>query len=212
MKEFVICNNEYLFSGPVKGYYHEKYFPGEASANDYLGYIHVLKNTFQNKSNQQLTNATTELKNILMWDIKEIIKMNRLNSNLVLIGAPRARKESCYSCNQLLFRRTISIVADLLNVVDGNSFIVRYKDTKTTHIRKKSVMINNVNNDNLVSPYPGITNETCNFDDKEIQNSKIIFLDDVYTKNVNVDEDFIQALYDHGAKEVIFYSCWYTVW
>ena len=34
----------------------------------------------------------------------------------------------------------------------------------------------------------------------------ILLIDDVYTKDVGIDEDAIQALFDHGAKSVIFYS------
>jgi hypothetical protein len=33
-----------------------------------------------------------------------------------------------------------------------------------------------------------------------------LLIDDLYTKSVNIDEDWIQALYEKGAKNVIFYS------
>ena len=39
---------------------------------------------------------------------------------------------------------------------------------------------------------------------------KILLIDDIYTKTVNVDEDCIQALYDAGAARVIFYAVAYT--
>ena len=57
----------------------------------------------------------------------------------------------------------------------------------------------------LCPPYPGITKTTCTISD-EIKGKDILLIDDVYTKDVGIDEDAIQALFDHGAKSVIFYS------
>lgn len=54
-------------------------------------------------------------------------------------------------------------------------------------------------------PYVGITHDTCNISE-EVDGKDILLIDDIYTKDVNIDEDAIQALYDKGAKSVTFYS------
>ena len=54
-------------------------------------------------------------------------------------------------------------------------------------------------------PYPGITKATCNISDK-VAGKDILLIDDIYTLDVNIDEDAIQALYDMGAKSVRFYA------
>lgn len=56
-------------------------------------------------------------------------------------------------------------------------------------------------------PYPGIAEKTCSFDETLLHDKNIVLIDDVYTKTTNIDEDIIEALYNHGAKRVIFYSC-----
>ena len=59
-------------------------------------------------------------------------------------------------------------------------------------------------------PYPGITKDTCSISN-EVKNKNILLIDDIYTNNINIDEDAIQALLDKGAKSVIFYSVGKTV-
>ena len=54
-------------------------------------------------------------------------------------------------------------------------------------------------------PYPGFTKDSCDISDKVI-NQTILLIDDIYTLGANVVEDCIQALYDKGAKKVIFYA------
>ena len=85
------------------------------------------------------------------------------------------------------------------------------KCTKTTHLKnvKDLTWVNieglNEQNDGM-EPYPGITNDTCIIETDLIKGKNIILVDDIYTKNVNIDEDCIQALYDAGAKKVVFYA------
>jgi len=55
-------------------------------------------------------------------------------------------------------------------------------------------------------PYVGITKETCSIYPEKIINQNVLLIDDIYTKGVNIDEDCIQALYDNGAANVVFYS------
>jgi predicted amidophosphoribosyltransferase len=54
-------------------------------------------------------------------------------------------------------------------------------------------------------PYPGITLDTCTIS-KNIQSCNILLIDDIYTGNVNIDEDMIQALLISGATSVFFYA------
>lgn len=65
--------------------------------------------------------------------------------------------------------------------------------------------------DNVGSePYPGIAKDTCRFH-FPIKGKQILLIDDIYTIGCNVDEDFIQALYDLGASKVFFYAIGRTV-
>jgi len=54
-------------------------------------------------------------------------------------------------------------------------------------------------------PYAGITQKTCTLN-KNIKDKDILLIDDIYTADVNIDEDAIQALMDKGAKSVTFYA------
>lgn len=202
MKEFIIEKNEFLTYGNVKGYYHQYYtgFRNEGNPD----FINVLKNTFNYESFKKLKDAKEKVINILKLDIPNIIKENRL-SNCMCICVPRAKALNTYSNNQLLFKDAIRIAShSLVNVTDGTNCIRRTKNTKTTHL--KNVTFENDGD----MPYVGITKNTCHIDTNAIKDKNIILIDDIYTKSVNVDEDCIQALFDNGAKNVIFYSIGYT--
>ncbi len=54
-------------------------------------------------------------------------------------------------------------------------------------------------------PYPGITRKTCTIS-PEVTEKDILLIDDIYTSNVYIDEDAIQALLDNGANSVKFYA------
>lgn len=41
--------------------------------------------------------------------------------------------------------------------------------------------------------------------------TRILLIDDIYTKTVNIDEDAIQALLNKGARQVFFYAIGYTI-
>lgn len=79
---------------------------------------------------------------------------------------------------------------------DGSDYIIRHTDTRTTHLNKSG------HGGDGDLPYPGITMDTCYLSD-EIRGKRILLIDDIYTKTVNVDEDCIQALLDKGAEKVI---------
>ncbi len=202
MQKFIIEKNEFLKYGNIKGYYHQYYTGFKKEGNP--DFVNVLKNTFNSESFKKLNDAKEKVIDILKLDIPNIIKENGL-SNCMCICVPRAKALNTYSSNQLLFKDAIRIASySLVNVTDGTSCIIRTKNTKTTHL--KNVTFENDGD----MPYVGITKNTCHIDTNTIRDKNIILIDDIYTKSVNVDEDCIQALFDNGAKNVIFYSIGYT--
>ena len=56
-----------------------------------------------------------------------------------------------------------------------------------------------------ILPYVGITKSTCDISN-EVRGKDILLIDDIYTSGVYIDEDAIQALLDHGARDVYFYA------
>lgn len=201
-EKFRISNNEYL-KRDVVGYFHQYYTgygkPGNPS------FINMLKNTFDDYSTVNLKTAMTSVMNILMYDIPEII-VNEKVSNCICVCVPRAKSLSYYTESQLLFKKAVkTAIINIPGVIDGTDCITRIIDTRTTHIKKSISKPNNGS-----EPYPGITIDTCRIDRKGIENQSIILIDDIYTKNVNIDEDCIQALFNNGARNVIFYTIGYT--
>ena len=77
---------------------------------------------------------------------------------------------------------------------------MRHTDTCTTHLSRSSK-----GGGGGSMPYIGITKDTCTISEK-VKGKHILLIDDIYTKNINVDEDAIQCLLDHGAKDVTFFS------
>ncbi|SDE74790.1 hypothetical protein [Riemerella columbipharyngis] len=146
-----------------------------------------------------MKDVLTQLCEILYNDLSEILKIIGKNKLTVCV-VPRSKKEDYYREDQLYFREVVSSVVNRLsNFENGTKYIVRYKNTKTTHLHK------NGEGGEGDLPYPGITKDTCEISDK-IKNKDILLIDDLYTKTINIDEDAIQALLDLGAKSVIFYS------
>lgn len=125
---------------------------------------------------------------------------------LTVVAIPRSKAENEYASTQQYFRRGVQeAVEELrneenLNLIDGSHFISRHTNTKTTHLSKSD----NVENDGEM-PYVGITKDTCTISN-QVAGKDILLIDDIYTLDVNIDEDAIQALYDMGAKSVRFYS------
>ena len=86
---------------------------------------------------------------------------------------------------------------------DGTGYISRHTQTQTTHL-KNATNLTNYNNDGP-EPYPGITKDTCTIS-KNVSQKDILLIDDIYTHDVKIDEDAIQALLDSGANSVVFYA------
>lgn len=210
VNKFIINKNQYLKCNII-GYYN-RYYTGYGQS-DNPNFLNTLKNTFNNIKARDLDNAKNEVENILMVDIPEIMRKNKWNKGLC-VCIPRAKKLSTYTPNQLLFRDAVSKVTTTLdNVIDGSDYIVRHTNTRTTHLKEEIGRITTtgrVNKNDGELPYRGITKNTCLVNSDAIRNQNIILIDDIYTNNVNIDEDCIQTLLDKDATNVIFYAIAYT--
>lgn len=202
-KKFTLPINNYL-KHKVDIYYHQDYTGYKKPGNP--DFINTLKNTFESESHQKLRNAQKQVIDILKKDIPNIMRY-RNETNYLCMCVPRAKALKQYSKWQLMFSEAVSRVAqNTEGLVDGTRYIVRHTNTRTTHLKNMSAK----ENDGRL-PYPGITKDTCTINRKKIEGKKIILIDDVYTKTINVGEDCIQALFDNGAKSVIFYAIGRTI-
>lgn len=194
MNEFVIEANSCL-DRDTKAYYHYDYVGYQKSGNP--DFINDLKNQFNNFSNEKLSLASLKLKDILETDL---IKFGR---GYTICVVPRAKAQNTYSRRQLGFKYTINrFLNNNISIFEnGVDYIIRHTNTRTTHLKGHDM-------DGAI-PYKGITKDTCFI--TNVQGKKIILIDDIYTKTVNIDEDCIQALYDNGADEVLFYAVAKTV-
>lgn len=135
---------------------------------------------------------------------------NVYGTNVYVCRVPRSKANMQDS--QLLFQAAIREAIELVNdewsvhnkehntdykLIDSIDCIKRIKDVPTTHLTGDRA-------------YPGITKDSCFISD-EVRDKTILLIDDIYTLGVNIVEDCIQALYDKGAKEVIFYAVGRTV-
>ncbi len=191
-----ILHNNFLKTS-VDAYYRFNY-TGFGSENnpDFLNY---LKNQFGDTSKKVLENSVETLKRILIADLTEIQNKYE-DSDLFVCVVPRAKNERSYSSDQKLFKKTVSeIIYEIRGLENGANTISRHTNTITTHMHRSG------RGGDGELPYPGITTDTCYFFD-HLTDKNILLIDDIYTKSVNIDEDVIQALYDNGAKNVIFYS------
>lgn len=205
MENFIIQPNEYL-TKPIIGFYHSEYHGGGRwrLQGTIENMICTLKNDIIRYSNKVLQEKVNKLSNILRTDLPQIPNLTGIN-NLTVCIVPRAKAESKYRKDQLLFKKTVSkVVNQLEGFFDGTNFIIRCEDTQTTHLRHGISR-----GGNGPSPYPGITKDTCII--RKVRGKDILLIDDLYTKTINIVEDAIQALLDVGARTVIFYSVGKTV-
>lgn len=199
MYRFIIYQNQYLGQNTL-GYYHVNYVGYENIGNP--DYLNDLKNTFGNYPKEKLNNAINHLLPVLKTDLSEFDK------DLTVCIVPRSKAENTYSYNQLLFKKVVQHLIHELGFQDGSDYLIRHTDTKTTHLAHSPRAAQYAGNGDM--PYPGITKDTCHISN-DVQDKNILLIDDIYTKNVNVDEDAIQSLYDNGANSVIFYAVGKTV-
>ncbi|WP_423819680.1 hypothetical protein V5739_03610 [Salinimicrobium sp. TIG7-5_MAKvit] len=209
MKPFTIKKNECL-EQDTQGYFHTDYaaYENRDEVDNYPMYLLTLKNDLnRNWWSSKLKNAQRELLKVLLNDLPDILKESNLKQLTVCV-VPRAKAENTYRQDQLLFKETISNAVNQLgnDFRDGTNYIVRHTNTKTTHLRRP---VDGFDNDGS-KPYCGISKETCNFSNN-IKGLDILLIDDIYTKDVDIDEDMIQALLNFGAKSVTFYSIGKTI-
>lgn len=181
-------------------FYHDDYHSGRSweSIGTIENLIWTLKNDIH-PFTHNLSKAIQQLKIILRQDLPEIFRQTN-SRELTVCVIPRAKVESHYRLDQLHFKATICEVAnELENFLDGTSYITRKTNTRTTHLDRSGA------GGDGQTPYPGITKDTCIISN-EITGKDLLVIDDVYTKDVGIDEDAIQALLDSGAHSVIFYS------
>jgi hypothetical protein len=192
-----------FISRPINAFYHADYHGGNNELRVTIGTVEniitTLKNQFQDKSNNVLMQAKNNLIQILRADLPQILQSTGKN-NLTVCVIPRAKAETYYSANQMLFRQAVIDAINQLNgFSDGTNYIIRHTNTRTTHLDRSGY-----GGDGDL-PYPGITVNTCNISEN-IRGKNILLIDDLYTEGVNIDEDAIQALLDNGATNVFFYS------
>lgn len=195
MYKFTIEANKCLKQS-VNGYYHGSYYKGNWQI---AGTLENLLTTLKNdippyQSITDLKYANKRLTQILKEDLA-----NFPTKELTICVVPRAKKEDHYNSNQLWFKATVRKVIKEMGFHDGIDYILRHTNTRTTH-RDKSGYGGDGDR-----PYSGITQNTCTIS-SEVSGKDILLIDDIYTKTINVDEDAIQALLDHGARSVIFYA------
>jgi hypothetical protein len=205
MQQFIIRKNEYL-NQDILAFYHSDYSGGGQwrIAGTIENIICTLKNDITPYSDYVLQGAAKQLSSILLQDLPEIIRQTGLH-NLTVCVIPRAKAESSYNPNQLLFKAIVrNVINPLQEFNDGTNYIIRHTDTKTTHRAKWGY------GGEGEMPYPGITTNTCTISDN-VKGRNILLIDDLYTRSINIDEDAIQALLNKNAQRVIFYAIGKTI-
>jgi hypothetical protein len=201
--EFIISRNEHLKKN-VTAFYHTDYNGGGnwKESGTVENMIWTLKNDV-NPFPLRLNQAKKKLEEILNNDLPLILNSTPCDSLTVCV-VPRAKRESYYNYDQLQFSKVINGVVNNLNGFhNGIDYIKRHTDTKTTHLKGDQGGSGQL-------PYIGITKNTCTIS-REVLSKDILLIDDIYTKTINIDEDAIQALFDNGAKSVVFYAIGKTV-
>lgn len=190
MNTFTIESNCYL-ENDINGFYHTDYVGMNKPGNP--DYLNELKNDRHDFCKKTIKHAAQDLKKILTTQLNKALEEFQLDTAAICV-MPRAKTSSSYSKSQLYFSKTVSkVVNNIANLEDGTDWIIRHKNTRTTHLYHPGR--------EGKAPYIGITGDTCKISAK-VEGKDIILVDDVYTKYVNVNEDALQALLDAGANSV----------
>ena len=203
MYKFEIQSNEYL-KNSMTGYYDrdmKSYYVGGETP------MHTLKNLKLDIGEQELLDAKDEMKSAIK---KFLARFTFSDDDDKIYVCVVPRSKASFAEKQLYFKKAVQESVEEIglpnHILDGTDFIRRIKDTKTTHISRELPGFDNVGS----KPYPGIAKDTCRFH-FPIKGKQILLIDDIYTIGCNVDEDFIQTLYDLGASKVFFYAVGRTV-
>lgn len=206
MENFIIYRQKVLHNGcwqdvlksNIHAFYHADYIVEEETAIKHI--IWTLKNQYNDIPSVRLDSAARAWRDIVMGDLPAIHQ--KIQKKLVVCVVPRAKEQNSYTSQQMRFREEVKNALNILssnNFIDGTQYIIRRKNTKTTHLAKSGY------GGDGPMPYPGITKDTCDISAK-IEGKDVLLIDDLYTPKVYIDEDAIQALCDKGAASVIFYS------
>lgn len=195
MEKIIIEASKYL-SRDVYGFCHAKYYR-RGNPMSTTGFLTDLKNDISYVSPEMLAQAEQELADVLTADFQKLVDAF---GPLMVCGIPRAKHEGYYRNDQMGLRRVISKVAQANPMLeDGTSYIVRHTDTVTTHRAKWGY------GGSGEMPRPGLLKDTCNISGA-ITGKNVLLVDDIFTPGVGIDEDGIQAMFDAGAENVIFYA------
>ena len=187
---FEIKQNKHLKHN-IDAYYHTFYRGFKIPGNP--DYLNILKNQYNNTSPIQLNSASIELKSVLSLNLP-VIKDKINCDTLTVVLAPRAKANQEGWYQQL--RKAVSewcVEHTNEGFEDGCNYIIRYTDTPTTHLGEEGEI------------YPGIIKDTCRIS-SSIAGKQILFIDDIYTYGVNIDEDCLQAIMDNNPASLTFYS------
>lgn len=198
---FVEKDSRYL-QQTVKGYFHDWYYTCHDPRTQ-IGYVVMLKNDYPPRTHKEICESMKTLRSVLAADFAQIVRDNKGRA-LTVCGVPRAKAECTYDKWQTGLKRTFRMaVKDNPELRDGLDFIVREKDTQTTHRARSG------RGGNGELPRPGLIRDTCRLS-PEIKGRDILLVDDIYTSGVGIDEDAVQTLLDCGARSVVFYAVGYT--
>ena len=196
MNTFTIKPNSYL-KHSVPGFFHYKYLGMNRPGNP--DFINRLKNDNHSRGINELMQDAEMVCDVLCKDLPNVVIQECLNRPVVCV-MPRAKQNSKYTDAQLLFLGAVSNAVEIMSgMKNGTQWITRMKPTQTTHLRYSYSF-----RDKGILPYEGITKDTCIISPK-VKGRDIILVDDVYTIDVNVIEDMLQALLDAGANNVVSY-------
>lgn len=187
---FKIKQNKHLMHD-IDAYYHTFYRGFKIQGNP--DFINILKNQYNNTSSIQLKNASNELKSVLSINLP-VIKEKIDCDTLTVVLAPRAKANQEEWYQQL--RKSVSewcVEHTNEGFEDGCNYIIRHTNTPTTHLGEEGDI------------YPGIIKGTCIIS-SEMTGKHILFIDDIYTYGVNIDEDCLQAIMDNHPASLTFYS------
>lgn len=206
MVSFTIHANNFLKVN-VKGWYNLPYIGYRKNGNP--DFLNVIKNNFNDVQLISMKKSRQMVENILSHDLKELVQRWSLR-NCLCVCVPRSKSLTTYTPHQLFFRDAVRNVASTIqDLQDGTHVIRRHTNTFTSHLSSDTGRVTatgkKYTNDGN-KPYPGITKDTCSIDKEMVYNHRVLLVDDIYTKCVNVDEDCLQALLDNGAKEIFFYA------
>ena len=205
--EFKICANRYL-QRDTSGFYTMDF--KSMSQGGELHFLHTLKNNQADCAESKLDECKNEARAHIANFLVAYDKIYGNEDNIIVCRVPRSK--TFFAESQLYFQKAVREAISLANgginrnFIDGVDYITRIKDVATTHLAN-SIWAQRKFPHLVVGdkPYPGITKDSCDISDR-IANQTILLIDDIYTLYANVVEDCIQALYDKGAKRVIFYA------